>query len=150
MDVCDVQKPITTTPGRVDALRSLFEQQSGRTFDSSTLNSPTGQIRRTEPEERPSRHGDEIRFRVKEPNTSTIHHAEPVEIIQRTEKSTNNSTNIIPLTWEDLVGIQEKHQQQQRQTQIILFPFELNEIQQIVGKRIKSLDSIGHYSQVKN
>jgi len=52
------------------------------------------------------------------------------------------------LTWEDLVGVQEEHQQQ-RQPQILSSPFELDEIQHIVGKRIKSLDDIGYYSQVK-
>ncbi|CAF2900976.1 unnamed protein product [Rotaria sp. Silwood2] len=150
MDASDVQKTSTTTTapisGRVDALRSLFEQQSGRSSDSSTLNSPTGQIRRNEPEERPSRHGDEIRFRIKQPKISTIHHAEPMQIIQHTKQSTNNSTILNPLTWEDLVGAQEEHQQQRR-PQLFSFPFELDEIQQIIGKRIKSIDDIGHYSQ---
>ncbi|CAF1174538.1 unnamed protein product [Rotaria sordida] len=159
MDTSDIQKTTTTTTttttpmsGRVDALRSLFEQQSGRSSDSSTLNSPTGQIRRNEPEERPSRHGDEIRFRIKQPKTSTIHHAEPIQIIQDTKQQTNNSTIITPLTWEDLVGVQEEHQhqhqhQQQRRPQLFSYPFELDEIQQIIGKRIKSFDDIGHYSQ---
>ena len=117
MDVSDVHSTTTTTSGRVDALRSLFEQQSGRSSDSSTLNSPTGQIRRTEPEERPSRHGDEIRFRVKQPKTSTVHHAEPVQIVQRSKQSTTNSTVVAPLTWEDLVGVQEEHQQQHQHQQ---------------------------------
>lgn len=161
MDISDVQTTATTTTatssGRVDALRSLFEQQSGRSSDSSTLNSPTGQIRRSEPEERPSRNGDEIRFRVKQPKTSTIHHAEPVELVQHSKQSTNNSTtNIAPLTWEALVGVQEEHQQKQQQPpppskrqQIFSAPFELYDIQQIAGKRIKSLDDVGHYLQVK-
>jgi hypothetical protein len=148
MDAADVQPTTTTTSGRVDALRSLFEQQSGRSSDSSTLNSPTGQIKRIEPEERPSRHGDEIRFRIKQPKTSTIHHAEPVQVIQRTKQSTPDATLVAPLTWEDLVGVQQEHQQQRR-PQILSSPFELDEIQHIVGKRIKSLDDIGYYSQVK-
>jgi hypothetical protein len=153
MDASEVQTTTTTTSGRVGALRSLFEQQSSRSSDSSTLNSPTGQIRRIEPEERPSRHGDEIRFRVKEPKTSTVHHAEPVQIVQRSKQSTNTSTIVAPLTWEDLVGVQEEHQQQQQQQQrrpqIFSSPFELDDIQQITGKRIQSLGDIGHYSQVK-
>ncbi|CAF0824791.1 unnamed protein product [Rotaria sp. Silwood1] len=148
MNNSDVQK---TTPisGRVDALRSLFEQQGSRSSDSSTLNSPTGQIRRSEPEERPSRHGDEIRFRIKQPKTSTIHHAEPIQIVQDAKQSINNSKIVNPLTWEDLVGVQEEHhqQQQQRRPQLFSFPFELDEVQQIVRKRIKSIDDIGHYSQ---
>jgi hypothetical protein len=150
MDVSDVQTTTATTSGRVEALRSLFEQQSGRSSDSSTLNSPTGQIRRTEPEERPSRHGDEIRFRVKQPKTSTVHHAEPVQIVQRSKQSTNNSTSVAPLTWEDLVGAQEEHQQQQqKRPQILPSPFELDDIQQITGKRIKSLSDVGQYLRVK-
>jgi hypothetical protein len=154
MDASDVQKTTTTTTttsGRVDALRSLFEQQSGRSSDSSTLNSPTGQIKRTEPEERPSKHGDEIRFRIKQPKTSTVHHAEPVQIVQRSKQSTNNSTNVAPLTWEDLVGVQEEHQQQKQQKRPEMFsaPFEIDDIQQITGKRIKSLDDVGQYLQVK-
>ena len=172
MDVSDVHST-TTTSGRVDALRSLFEQQSGRSSDSSTLNSPTGPIRRTEPEERPSRHGDEIRFRIKQPKTSTVHHAEPAQVVQRTKQSTTNSSVVSPLTWEDLVGVQEEHQhqhqyqqhqqqhqqqqqkqqqqqqQQQQRSQMLTPPFELNEIQHIIGKRIKSFDDVGHYSQVK-
>jgi hypothetical protein len=151
MDVSDTHTTTTTTAGRVGALRSLFEQQSGRSSDSSTLNSPTGQIKRTEPEERPSRHGDEIRFRVKESKTSTIHHAEPAQIVQRTKQSTSNPTVVSPLTWEDLVGVQEEHQQQQqKQPQILRPPFELDEIQHIIGKRIKSFDDIGYYSKVKD
>ncbi|CAF4930471.1 unnamed protein product, partial [Rotaria socialis] len=155
MDAADVQKlplpqSITTTiptgSGRVGALRSLFEQQSGRSSDSSTLNSPTGQIRRTDPEERPSRHGDEIRFRIKQPKSATIHHAEPAQIIQRTKQSTNNASSVVPLTWEDLVGVQEEHQKQWR-PQYSSYPFELDEIQQIIGKRINSLDDTGYYSQ---
>jgi hypothetical protein len=104
-----------------------------------------------EPEERPSRHGDEIRFRVKQPKTSTIHHAEPVQIVQRSKQSTNNSTNVAPLTWEDLVGVQEEHQQQKQQKRPEMFsaPFEIDDIQQITGKRIKSLDDVGQYLQVK-
>ena len=37
MNPSDVQPSTTTTSGRVDALRSLFEQHSGRSSDSSTL-----------------------------------------------------------------------------------------------------------------
>jgi hypothetical protein len=149
MAAADVPPPTTTTAGRVGALRSLFEQQSGRSSDSSTLNSPTGQIRRTEPEERPSRHGDEIRFRIKELKSSTVHHAEPVKVTQRTKQSTATTANIVaPLTWEDLVGVQEEHQQQ-RKTHIFSSPFELDEIRQITGKRIKTFDDVGQYLQVK-
>ncbi|CAF1354267.1 unnamed protein product [Rotaria magnacalcarata] len=155
MDAADVQnlpsppQPTTTIPtgsGRVGALRSLFEQQSGRSSDSSALNSPTGQIRRIDPEERPSRHGDEIRFRIKQPKTATVHHAEPAQIIQRTKQSTNNAPSVIPLTWEDLVGVQEEHQKQRR-PQYSSYPFELDEIRQIIGKPINSLDDVGYYSQ---
>ncbi|CAF4359247.1 unnamed protein product, partial [Adineta steineri] len=140
----------TTTSGRVDALRSLFEHQSGRSSDSSTLNSPTGQIKRIEPEERPSRHGDEIRFRVKEPKISTIHHAEPIQVVQRTKQPTTSTPAVVtPLTWEDLVGVQEEHQQQKRpQISSSTSPLELDEIQQILGnRRITSLNDIGHYTQ---
>jgi hypothetical protein len=150
MDAADVHTTPATTAGKVGALRSLFEQQSGRSSDSSTLNSPTGQIRRSEPEERPSRHGDEIRFRIKQPKTSNVHHAEPVQIVQRSQPATNKSTIIAPLTWEDLVGVQEEHhhQQQQRRPQILSYPFELDDVQQITGQRIQSLDDIGQYLSV--
>ena len=149
MDVSDAQATTTTTPGRVDTLRSLFEQQSGRSSDSSTLNSPTGQARRTEPEERPSRYGDEIRFRVKQPKTSTIHHAEPVQIVQRSKPAT---TAVAPLTWEDLLGVQGGNQPQQqpqppRRPQATIPPFELDDIQRITGRQIRSLDDIGEYLQ---
>lgn len=150
MDASEMQKPVTTGTGRVGALRSLFEQQSGRSSDSSTLNSPTGQSRRSEPEEKPARHGDEIRFRVKQPKVSTIHHAEPAKVVQRTNESTtnNSNSNITPLTWEDLLGVQADHQQQRR-PQPVSYPFDIDEIQRLTGKRIKSINDVGYYAQVR-
>ncbi len=110
----------TNSPtNRVDALRSIFEQQTSRSSDSSTLNSPTNQIRRTEPEEKPSKHGVEIRFRVNDKKSSSIHHAEPAKVIQHSTK-------------------QEEHSPSSK----------LDQIRQITGKQIKSLDDVGHYLQV--
>ncbi|CAF1247307.1 unnamed protein product [Adineta ricciae] len=146
MDTSDVQS--TTTSGRVGALRSLFEQQSGRSSDSSTLNSPTGQNKRTEPEERPSRHGDEIRFRIKQPKTPSVQQAEPVKAAPRTKQPTADTSNVAPMTWEDLVGAQEEERQQQKQShsQGSSSSLDVDEIQQIIGKRIKSVNDIGYYS----
>ncbi len=67
MDNSDI--PSSSKSNRVNTLRSLFEQQS------TTLNNT---IRTTEPEEKPSKHGVEIRFRVNDP---TLHHAEPAKVI---------------------------------------------------------------------
>ncbi|CAF4395670.1 unnamed protein product, partial [Rotaria magnacalcarata] len=58
----------------------------------------------------------------------------------------NNAPSVIPLTWEDLVGVQEEHQKQRR-PQYSSYPFELDEIRQIIGKPINSLDDVGYYSQ---
>ena len=147
LDVGDTQPSSATNPGRVDALRSLFEQQSGRSSDSSTLNSPTGQIRRTEPEERPSRHGDEIRFRVKENQPpEVVHHADPIQVVPRTRQSVATAAAIAPLTWEDLVGVQEE--QQYKGPSRSLAPFDMDQVRQITGKRLKTLDSVGYYHPV--
>ena len=157
LDTRDAQQTPTptTASGRVDALRSLFEQQSGRSSDSSTLNSPKAQNKRTEPEERPSRHGDEIRFRVKQPKTSTVQHAEPVKIIPRSKPTTNTSTAVAPLTWEDLLGVQTEQRQRQpqplppqpskRMHTTVRAPFELADVQRIMGKGIRSIDDLGQY-----
>ncbi|CAF1041328.1 unnamed protein product [Adineta ricciae] len=110
-----------TTSHRVDTLRSMFEQQSSRSSDSSTISSPTSQSRRKEPDERPSRQGDEIRFRVKDKNSFGIHHAEPAKIIQYTitPSAINKQVDLLPL----------------------------QQIRQITGKQLKSLDDAGHYLQ---
>jgi len=116
----------TTISSRVDTLRSIFEQQNSRSSDSSTLNSPTNQIRRIEPEEKSSKHGDEIRFRIKDKNSSSIHYAEPAKIIQH---STNSS----------VINKQDEHS---------ITSFKLDQIRQITGKQFKSLDDVGRYLQV--
>jgi hypothetical protein len=115
-----------TISSRVDTLRSIFEQQNSRSSDSSTLNSPTHQIRRIEPEEKSSKHGDEIRFRIKDKNSSSIHYAEPAKIIQH---STNSS----------VITKQDEHS---------TTSFKLDQIRQITGKQFKSLDDVGRYLQV--
>jgi hypothetical protein len=119
MDNSDIQT--NSTSNRVDTLRSLFEQQN------THMNSSTSQIRRIEPEEKPSKHGVEIRFRVNDPNASTIYHAEPAKVLPHTEKS----SIIIP---------QEEQQSNS--------PFKLDQIRQITGKPLKNLDEIGHYLPV--
>lgn len=158
MDAADAPTSTMTTAGRVEALRSLFEQPSGRSSDSSTLNSPPGQIRRKEPEERPSRHGDEIRFRVKEDKAATpAHQAETTKVASRTKPPTSNAPAIAPLTWEELVGVQEEHKQRQQnpQPRQIVSPsssvstIDLDEIRQITGKRIRTLDEVRVYLQVR-
>jgi hypothetical protein len=88
MDNSDI--PSSPKPNRVNTLRSLFEQQSTH---STTLNNT---IQTTESEEKPSKHGVEIRFRVNEPN---IHHAEPAKVIP-------SSTN--PFTLEQIQQITGK------------------------------------------
>ena len=156
IDATDAPTSTMATAGRVDALRSLFEQQSGRSSDSSTLNSPTGQIRRKEPEERPSRHGDEIRFRVKEDKAAaTVHHVEPMKIVPRTKPPSSTVSAIAPLTWEELVGVQEEHKQRQQKPPQVVSPsssvstLDLEEVRHITGKRIRSLDEVQVYLQVR-
>ncbi|CAF3856783.1 unnamed protein product [Adineta steineri] len=106
---------------RVNTLRSIFEQDNSRSSDSSTLNSPINQTSRKEPEEKPSEYGDKIRFRIKDINSSTIHHAQPAKIIQHTINSK-----------------QDEHS---------TLSFKLDQIQKITNKQIQSLDDIGHYLQ---
>jgi hypothetical protein len=114
MDNKDIKT--STTSSRVETLRSFFEQ-------SSTLNSPINQNQRFEPEEKPSKHGVEIRFRVNDPSTSNIYHAEPAKVLQHTEKSS--------------ISIPQSTS-----------PFNLDQIRQITGKQLKNLDDIGHYLSV--
>ena len=126
------------TAGRVDVLRSVFEQQGARSSDSSSATSPTPRPPRLEPEERPSKHGDEIRFRVQEPHTSSVHHAQPAKVVQPT-----NPAMMAPLTWEDLLGVQEDYEAKQP-TPV----FKLDQLRQITGKPLNSLDDVGRYLQV--
>ncbi|UJR21513.1 hypothetical protein I4U23_024599 [Adineta vaga] len=109
-----------TTTNRVDTLRSKFEQEISRSSDSSTISSPISQDRRKEPEEKPTRYGDEIRFRIKDTNSSGIHHAEPAKVIQDKINPTAS-------------------------TKQITVPTQLDQIRQITGKQLKNLDDVGHY-----
>ena len=112
MDNSDVQ----ITPKRVDTLRTLFEQPNTRTTSNSQI----------QPDEKPSKHGDEVRFHIYGLNSSTIHHAEPAEVVQHTKNSSNTIT------------------QDDRSTST----FNLEQIRQITGKQLKSLNDVGRYLQV--
>ena len=74
-------------------------------------------------EEKPSKHGTEIRFRVKDLNIPIIHHAEPAKVISQVNNSIQEEQSIPPVTFE--------------------------QIRQITGKEVKSLYEIGQYLQVK-
>ena len=127
-----------STGGRVDVLRTVFEQQGARSSDSSSATSPTPRPPRLEPEEKPSKHGDEIRFRVQEPHTSSVHHAQPAKIVHPT-----NPAMMAPLTWEDLLGVQQDYEATQP-TPV----FRLDQLRDITGKPLNSLDDVGRYLQV--
>ncbi|CAF4296895.1 unnamed protein product, partial [Rotaria sp. Silwood2] len=119
IDKSDNQANIPTTSNRVNTLRTLFEQQNK---SSSILTSPIKQI---EPKENLSKYGDEIRFHTKDYNTSTIHHAEPVQIIQHRINSSNYNT----------------------QDDQSIAPFKLDQIRQITGRSLTNLNDVGHYLQ---
>ena len=70
MDNADQQT--SSKPTHVNTLRSFFEQQS--TLNSTLANA----VQTTESDEKPSKHGVEIRLRVNDPH---IHHAEPAKVI---------------------------------------------------------------------
>jgi hypothetical protein len=102
-----------TTSNRVDTLRSMFEH------NTPTLNNATNHI---QSEEKPSKYGTEIRFSIKDSNTSTVHHAEPAKVVSHASTSTQEEQSISP--------------------------FNLNQIRQITGKQFISLNDIGRYLQV--
>jgi len=95
-DRLDGSEVRTHSPSRVSALRSKFEQSS----DSSSPSSPIQQRSKSDPEEKPSPYGDQIRFRIQTSNHMT-------EKIQVTETTTTVSNAVAePLTWEALLGLQ--------------------------------------------
>ena len=128
--------------GRVGALRSVFEQPGNRSSDSSTVSSPTGHCPRQDPDEKPSKHGDEFRFRIEQANGTSMHHAEPVKVIQ---KPSNGTASVAPLTWEALLGIGQEHAVERTSP-----PFHLDQIRQIIGRPLTSLADAGHYLKVNN
>ena len=128
--------------GRVGALRSVFEQPGNRSSDSSTVSSPTGHYPRQDPDEKPSKHGDEFRFRIEQANGTSMHHAEPVKVIQ---KPSNGTASVAPLTWEALLGIGQEHAVERTSP-----PFHLDQIRQIIGRPLTSLADAGHYLKVNN
>ncbi|CAF2100268.1 unnamed protein product [Rotaria magnacalcarata] len=123
IDKSDVQT--NTTPGRVNTLRSIFEQPNASSSDSSTLASPMNQRRRIESEESSAKYGDEIRFRTKDLRTSMIHHAEPARIIP----------------YETGLSVRNTNDDQSTS------PFTLDQIREITGKQLKSLNDAGQYLQ---
>lgn len=107
---------------RVNELRAAFEQKNLSSSDSSTYTSPINQRKRIVHDENVAKYGDEIRF-----HTSSIHHAEPAQIIQ----DRTNSTVIT--TVDDQVNV----------------PVTLEQIREITGKSLKSIRDAGYYLQVK-
>lgn len=158
MDSTDAKPTSHNLPGRVGALRSLFEQQGARSSDSSTVTSPIaskGRLR--EPEERPSKHGDEIRFRVKEDHSSRQNRS-PDSVTFSPRRQPNNNTTTrppAPLTWEALLGVQnEQKQHQQKHSEVVSSPssssIDLDEIRQITGKPIRNINEVGFFLQVSS
>ncbi|CAF3645863.1 unnamed protein product [Rotaria sordida] len=104
MDKTDNQTNLTTN--RVSTLRTLFEQKN-------------------KSEENLSKYNDEIHFHTKDHNISTIHHAEPAQIIQHRIDSSSNNTY-------DNQSIAS---------------FKLDQIRLITGRSLNSLNDVGHYLQ---
>ncbi|CAF0980893.1 unnamed protein product [Rotaria sp. Silwood1] len=113
---------INITTNHVNTLRTLFEQENK---SSSIVTNPIKQIQKIEPKENLSKYGTEIRFHTKDYNTLTMHHAEPVQIIQQRINSSMSNTKDDQLKP----------------------PFKLDQIRQITGKSITNLNDIGHYLQ---
>ena len=105
---------------RVNALRSVFEQQS--TISSASTNS----VRTVDSDEKPSKHGVEIRLRVNDPH---IHHAEPAKVIPSPPPPPPPPPPSSTITTK--AG-----------------PFTLEQIQQITGKQFQNFDHIGRYLSV--
>ncbi|CAF1019562.1 unnamed protein product [Rotaria sordida] len=104
MDKTDNQTNLTTN--RVSTLRTLFEQKN-------------------KSEENLSKYNDEIHFHTKDHNISTIHHAEPAQIIQhRIDSSINNTYDNQSIA-----------------------SFKLDQIRLITGRSLNSLNDVGHYLQ---
>lgn len=114
MENADQQAAIKST--RVNTLRSRFEQQS--TVSSTSANG----VRTVDSDEKPSKHGVEIRLRINDPH---IHHAEPAKIIPSPLPPPPPPPSSTKAT-----------------------PFTLEQIQQITGKQYQSFDHIGRYLSV--